>query len=116
MLRKKANWAQDSNNLTLAADFLMASGDYEKALHIMMENNWVDKYFLFITLMVYFRVIYAARKVDRSNATLLREIGQFLAKNNHFTTATAIFMRINDIKSILHMHMNAENWEDVRNF
>lgn len=69
----------------------------------------------FFNVFYFLRIIYAARKVDRSDTTLLREIGQFLAKNNHFNIATTIFMRINDIKSILHMHMNAENWEDVKN-
>uniref|UniRef100_A0A915D5G1 Intraflagellar transport protein 122 homolog n=1 Tax=Ditylenchus dipsaci TaxID=166011 RepID=A0A915D5G1_9BILA len=58
-------------------------------------------------------VINAARKLDRSEANLLREIGTFLAKKGEFTAASTIFTRINDVKSIIGMHMSAGHWEDA---
>ncbi|KAI1724928.1 intraflagellar transport protein like protein [Ditylenchus destructor] len=79
LLRRKAEWAHNSNDMVLAADI----------------------------------VINAARKLDRSEANLLREIGNYLAKKGEFTAATTIFNRINDVKSIINMHMNAGHWEDA---
>ncbi|KAI1715469.1 intraflagellar transport protein like protein [Ditylenchus destructor] len=79
LLRRKAEWAHNSNDMVLAADI----------------------------------VINAARKLDRSEANLLREIGNYLAKKREFTAATTIFNRINDVKSIINMHMNAGHWEDA---
>nr|CAD2191098.1 unnamed protein product [Meloidogyne enterolobii] len=67
----------------------------------MMANNWVEK------------VANAARKLDKSDANLLREIGQFMAKNGEYIQATSIFQRINDLRSIIQMHVNAENWDDA---
>ncbi|KAF7635241.1 hypothetical protein Mgra_00005356 [Meloidogyne graminicola] len=104
LLRKKADWALNSNDqkmLSSVPELLMSSGDYDRAIRLMMANNWVEK------------VVNAARKLDRSDANLLREIGQFMAKNGEYIQATSIFQKINDIKSIIQMHINAENWDDA---
>ena len=63
--------------------------------------------------MAFFRVANAARKLDRSDANLLREIGQFMARKGEFTQAATIFQRINDIRAIVQMHVQSEHWEDV---
>uniref|UniRef100_A0A914ML49 Intraflagellar transport protein 122 homolog n=1 Tax=Meloidogyne incognita TaxID=6306 RepID=A0A914ML49_MELIC len=104
LLRKKADWAQTSNDQRMLAsvpELLMSSGDYDRAIRLMMANNWVEK------------VANAARKLDKSDANLLREIGQFMAKNGEYIQATSIFQRINDLRSIIQMHVNAENWDDA---
>ncbi|KAL3116899.1 hypothetical protein niasHT_001628 [Heterodera trifolii] len=104
LLRKKADWAQSSNDQRLMAsvpDMLIASGDYDKAIRLMMANGWVEK------------VVNAARKLDRSDANLLREIGQFLSRKSEFTMAASIFQRINDTRAIVQMHVDSEHWEDA---
>ena len=42
-MRRKAEWAHHANDLQLAADMLIASGDYDRAVKIMIENNWIDR-------------------------------------------------------------------------
>ena len=101
LLRKKADWAHSSNNMTMAADMLMSSGDYERAIRIMMEKGWIE------------RIVNAAGKIDRSEAELLREIGQFLSNRGEYAAASAIFTKINDTKSIVNMFIHAGKWEEA---
>lgn len=76
-------------------------------------KNTVIQYDYLVFLL---RVANAARKLDRSDANLLREIGQFMARKGEFTQAATIFQRINDIRAIVQMHVQSEHWEDVRSF
>ncbi|CAD5225649.1 unnamed protein product [Bursaphelenchus xylophilus] len=101
LLRKKADWATEANDLKLAAEMLMASGDYDKAIKIMMQNEWTDK------------ILQMATRLDRSDANVIREIGNYLADKGEYTIAAGLFGQIGDIRSIAMMHVKAENWEDV---
>ncbi|CAD5218534.1 unnamed protein product [Bursaphelenchus okinawaensis] len=101
LLRKKADWATEANDMRLAAEMLMASGDYDKAIKIMMQNDWTDK------------ILQMATRLDRSDANVIREIGNYLAAKGEFTIAAGLFGQIGDIISIAMMHVKAENWEDA---
>lgn len=41
-MRRRANWARDSNEPRVAAEMFVASGDYDKAIKLMIENDWTD--------------------------------------------------------------------------
>lgn len=60
-----------------------------------------------------FSVANAARKLDRSDANTLREIGNYLSKRGEFIMATSIFTQIQDYRAIVRMHVEAKHWEDV---
>ncbi|KAI6231946.1 hypothetical protein M3Y95_00435200 [Aphelenchoides besseyi] len=101
LLRRKAEWAHNANDLELAAEMLMASGDYDKAIKIIINNDWIEK------------VLQLANRLDRSDSNLIREIGAYLAEKGEFTVAANLYTQIGDVRSIAMMHANAEHWEDA---
>lgn len=42
LIRRRADWAQVSNDPRLAVEMYVASGDYVKAVKLMIENQWTD--------------------------------------------------------------------------
>jgi predicted DNA-binding protein len=117
LLRKKADWAHSSNDLQLAADMLVASGDYDKAIKIMINNDWIDKLVRFSNPISFtFRVLQLANRLDRSDANLIREIGKYLESKEEYTVAAGLYTQIGDIRSIALMHAIAEHWDDVSEF
>ncbi|MCP9265899.1 hypothetical protein DINM_021310 [Dirofilaria immitis] len=55
LLRRRADWAQNSNEPIIAAEMFIASGDYDKAVTLMIKNDWIDM------------LINLAHRIDRSN-------------------------------------------------
>ncbi len=58
-------------------------------------------------------MIQLARKLDRSHADILRTIAQHLVNAKEFTSAAEIYQSIGDMKTLVHMHISAKQWEDV---
>lgn len=42
LLRKKADWARDTNEPRAAAQVYLAAGDTLRAIEIMADHSWVD--------------------------------------------------------------------------
>uniref|UniRef100_A0A0K0FQR3 Intraflagellar transport protein 122 homolog n=1 Tax=Strongyloides venezuelensis TaxID=75913 RepID=A0A0K0FQR3_STRVS len=101
IIRKKAEWAKLSNNMAIAAQMLVDSEDYDKAIQIMIDNDWLDM------------ILQTLRKVDKGNTELLKTIGYYLIKREEFSVATSIFTSINDVRSLLNMHIVARQWDDA---
>ncbi|EJW79340.1 hypothetical protein WUBG_09751, partial [Wuchereria bancrofti] len=101
LLRKRADWAQNSNEPIIAAEMFMASGDYERAVNLMIKNDWIDM------------LINLAHRIDRSNVDVLRMIGNYLAKKKEYTLASQLFQSINDIHALINMYVGAELWNDA---
>ncbi|VDK84326.1 unnamed protein product, partial [Litomosoides sigmodontis] len=103
LLRRRADWAQNSNEPIIAVEMFMASGDYDKAVNLMIKNDWIDMQVL----------INLSHRIDRSNVDVLRTIGKYLAKKEQYTFASHLFQSINDITSLITMYVDAALWNDA---
>ncbi|EJD73786.1 hypothetical protein LOAG_18816 [Loa loa] len=101
LLRRRADWAQNSNEPMIAVEMFVASGDYDKAVNLMIKNNWIDM------------LINLAHRIDRSNVDVLRTIGNYLAKKEEYTLASQLFQSINDIHALVNMYVGAAIWNDA---
>lgn len=53
------------------------------------------------------------RRLDRSETDLLRTIGKYLVKKKEYMVAAQLFLSMNDIQSLVAMHVEAKHWNDV---
>lgn len=53
------------------------------------------------------------RRLDRSETDLLRTIGTYLVKKKEYMVAAQLFLSMNDIQSLVAMHVEAKHWNDV---
>uniref|UniRef100_A0A915PHM5 Intraflagellar transport protein 122 homolog n=1 Tax=Setaria digitata TaxID=48799 RepID=A0A915PHM5_9BILA len=101
LLRRRADWAQDSNEPLVAAEMFLASGDYDKAVNLMIKNDWMDMLISF------------THRIDQNNVDVLRTVANYLAKKGEYTVASSLFQSINDIPALINMHVDAALWNDA---
>ncbi|KHJ78026.1 hypothetical protein OESDEN_22354, partial [Oesophagostomum dentatum] len=92
LMRKRADWAKNSNQPKVAAEMLISSGDLDKAVQLITENDWMD---LAINVM---------RKLERSDVDSLRRLASYFIRKSEFNLAARIYGNINDIKAMAQMH------------
>ncbi|KHJ76062.1 hypothetical protein OESDEN_24319, partial [Oesophagostomum dentatum] len=93
LMRKRADWAKNSNQPKVAAEMLISSGDLDKAVQLITENDWMD---LAINVM---------RKLERSDVDSLRRLASYFIRKSEFNLAARIYGNINDIKAMAQMHV-----------
>ncbi|EYB81018.1 hypothetical protein Y032_0394g620 [Ancylostoma ceylanicum] len=101
LMRKRADWARNSNQPKIAAEMLISSGDLDKAVQLITENDWMD---LAINVM---------RKLERSDVDSLRRLASYFIRKSEFNLAARIYGNINDIKAMAQMHVAAGHWTDA---
>ncbi|KAK6056805.1 WD domain, G-beta repeat protein [Cooperia oncophora] len=104
LMRKRADWARDSNQPKIAAEMLISSGDLDKAVILITDNDWMD---LAINVM---------RKLERSDVDSLRRLAAYFIRKSEFNLAARIYGNINDIKAVAQMHVAAGHWTDNQPF
>ncbi|TMS38549.1 hypothetical protein L596_005248 [Steinernema carpocapsae] len=101
LLRKRAEWAKNSNDPRMAAEMLVSSGDYDRALKLMIEHDWMDM------------VLQLMRRMEKSDIDNMRKIGEYLVRKGEYQIASQLYISINDIRSLIKMHIAANQWDDA---
>uniref|UniRef100_A0A1I7UIF5 Intraflagellar transport protein 122 homolog n=2 Tax=Caenorhabditis tropicalis TaxID=1561998 RepID=A0A1I7UIF5_9PELO len=101
LMRKRASWARDANQPKIAAEMLISSGDLDKATVLIIENDWLEL------------AIEISHKIDKSDLETMKKLSTYFIRKHEFGLASRIFQSINDMKSIVDMHVNAGHWTDA---
>ncbi|PIC32819.1 hypothetical protein B9Z55_013017 [Caenorhabditis nigoni] len=101
LMRKRASWARDANQPKIAAEMLISSGDLDKATVLIIDNDWLEL------------AIEISHKIDKSDLETMKKLSSYFIRKHEFGLASRIFQTINDMKSIVDMHVNAGHWTDA---
>ena len=65
-------------------------------------------------LVVLFRLIDVARKLDKADREALSHCGRYLTGLEQYAYASEVFMKMGDIQALVSLHVKAKTWDDVR--
>ncbi|KAK3103245.1 hypothetical protein FSP39_017787 [Pinctada imbricata] len=101
LITKQADWAKSSNEPKAAAEMYISAGEYCKAIDIIGENGWADM------------MIDVARKLDKADREALSRAAMHLTKMEQYPFAAEVYSKMGDMKSLIHLHVEAKHWEDA---
>ncbi|VDM56939.1 unnamed protein product, partial [Angiostrongylus costaricensis] len=101
LMRKRADWAKNSNQPKVAAEMLISSGDLDKAVQLIAENDWMDL------------AINVIGKLDHSDVSSQRRLAAYFVRKFEFSLAARIYGKINDIRALIEMYVAAGHWTDA---
>ncbi|EGT35625.1 hypothetical protein CAEBREN_28014 [Caenorhabditis brenneri] len=101
LMRKRASWARDANQPKIAAEMLISSGDLDKATVLIIENDWLEL------------AIEISHKIDKGDLETMKKLSTYFIRKHEFGLASRIFQSMNDMKSIVDMHVEAGHWTDA---
>ncbi|XP_014288077.1 intraflagellar transport protein 122 homolog isoform X2 [Halyomorpha halys] len=99
LLRKKADWARDTNEPKAAAQVYLAAGDTMRAIEIMANHGWVDM------------LIDVGRKSNSSDSDVIKIIADTLKNLNHLELAAEMFRKLGDEEELIKVEVEAGQWE-----
>jgi len=101
LVRRQAVWAEETNDLTAAADTYIAAADYMKAIAILGEQGWLDK------------LIGVARSLDGSKVAELQACLGYFEKAKSHEHAKEVLLILGDIQGLLRLYLDAYKWDDA---
>ena len=106
----------------------LAAGEFIKAIEIMGQNGWVERYkklntyvlnIIIISLMyyvIYFndhRILNVVHDVDKSEKEVLQCCVQKLKRLAQFNSAAEVLEKLGDIKALVTLHIETQQWHYV---
>ncbi|KAG1660681.1 Intraflagellar transport protein 122 [Nymphon striatum] len=101
LIKKKADWAKNINELRAAAEMYLSAGELIKAIDIIGENKWIDM------------LLDISRKTDKADKEAISLCAHYFAKHGHFVHAAEMYSKISDYQSLVQLYVNAKNWEEA---
>ena len=66
-----------------------------------------------ITLTILFRLIDVGRRLDKADRTALAKCAMYLTGLEQYVYAAEMYNKMNDLKSLAKLYVQAKLWEDV---
>ena len=112
---------------SLHSDMYLAAGEFIKAIEIMGQNGWVERYenlymcvnniiSLMIVYVLYFndhRILNLVHDVDKSEKEVLQCCVQQLKRLAQFNSAAEVLEKLGDIKALVTLHIETQQWHYV---
>jgi len=101
LIRRQAQWAEETGDHREAAEMWLAAGDYKKAITLIGENGWVQ------------RLIDVCRMIDKSEVEAIMLCGEFFRQHNNHAYGKEAYEKINDMKSLMRLHVEMQHWSEA---
>ncbi|EPZ35509.1 hypothetical protein O9G_003401 [Rozella allomycis CSF55] len=101
ILKEKAKFQQERNEMIEAADTLIEAGDYLQAIDILGSNGSVEK------------LIQLARRLSKMESEALRKCLYYFKLLNNWDYMSEILMKMGDILQLLQAYIDLQKWDEV---
>ncbi|NXV77562.1 IF122 protein, partial [Atlantisia rogersi] len=101
LIKKQADWAKNINEPKAAVEMYLSAGEHLKAIEISADHGWVDV------------LIEIARKLDKAEREPLLQCAFYLKKLNNPGYAAETYMKVGDLKALVHLHVETLHWEEA---
>ncbi|XP_037078773.1 LOW QUALITY PROTEIN: intraflagellar transport protein 122 homolog [Pollicipes pollicipes] len=101
LLKKRAEWAKNINELRSAAEMYVNAGETLKAIEIMGENGWIDM------------LIETGRKLDKGESQAIELVAQHLRRLKQYALAAEMYKKMDDTESMISCYVEAEAWDEA---
>ena len=101
LVRRQAQWAEETNDLSVAYQTYIAAGETMKAIHILGEQGWVEK------------LAEVARKFSKGDVEELRACLGYFEKHKAHAQAKDVLLKLEDVPGLLALNVENQKWDDA---
>eukprot|EP00033_Pygsuia_biforma_P001760 GCRY01001970.1.p1 GENE.GCRY01001970.1~~GCRY01001970.1.p1 ORF type:complete len:1226 (+),score=346.97 GCRY01001970.1:229-3906(+) len=101
LLEKQALTSRADGDISAAADMYLSCGDVKQAITLYGQQNLLDK------------VIEIARSIPKTDTEYLQQAAAIFVAQNHHQYAMETYLKLNDISSLLALHVKLGRWSDA---
>ncbi|XP_062523005.1 intraflagellar transport protein 122 homolog [Corticium candelabrum] len=101
LIKKQAEWCNTSNDPRAASEMYIYAGDFMKGIEIVGQNGWMEK------------LMEIARSLNKTQRDELALCAHYFKHHGHHIHAADIYTRMNDVKSLVDLHVEACHWEEA---
>ena len=100
LVRQQAEWSRDTADWKSAATMFADSGDYERAIQLLIDHGGVEQ------------LIILARKLSKDDVNL-KTIANYFMTNKHFKFAKEVYVKMEAVEALMKLLMSNSDWEEA---
>jgi intraflagellar transport protein 122 len=101
LLKRQAQWLMEVNDMKAAAEMYWAAKEHATAITIMGDNVWLNE------------LMDKIRTINKSQRKHLAQAAAYFRKHGHHQYAKETYLKMDDIKSLMELHVELHKWEDA---